>query len=57
VLVTTGPLNRKCVPTVPGMNEFEGEILHSMAYKGLVEPEIRMLKRSYGHRAEPFVGK
>jgi len=57
VQVTTAPLNRKCVPTVPGMNEFEGDILHSMAYKGLVEPEIRMLKRSYGHRAEPFVGK
>ncbi|CAD6581618.1 MAG: hypothetical protein TREMPRED_003052 [Tremellales sp. Tagirdzhanova-0007] len=34
VLVATGPHTQAWMPTIAGMNQFEGRLLHSQAYKG-----------------------
>ncbi len=34
VLVTTGPFERPFLPMIEGVDDFEGRVIHSQAYKG-----------------------
>ena len=34
VIITSGPWGKTWMPTLPGMDEFQGSIMHAQAYKG-----------------------